>query len=320
MKDSEGKELTQAQAEFFKDSAVRDEAGNLLIVYHGTARADRVGYMFDPARATSGPMAFFTSDKAIADNYAKGKADTSIAYDSDYDKYETQFRVKIGGQNARDIEISKMWGYIPFKQRNEIKRLAGELRQDEDGKFELEPGNTQANGGFDWQLKEARGNVIAALFDQWLNSGTLFNEEARFLDVLEMTGINAAAAEIGIDKPYYKDPDYREEKTYEVYLNITKPFRTSDMKDADINALRKASKKVEYEQDDIPGDMWYKNDVAPDDWMTRLDEDIKNGTSYTFTSIPDWVSDTLRKRGYDGIVDSGGKYSGYEHQVYVPFS
>lgn len=37
LKDSEGRELTPEQAEFFKDSKVRDENGNLLVVYHGTS-------------------------------------------------------------------------------------------------------------------------------------------------------------------------------------------------------------------------------------------------------------------------------------------
>ncbi len=35
-RDSEGRELTQEQQEFFKDSKVRDEDGKLLVVYHGT--------------------------------------------------------------------------------------------------------------------------------------------------------------------------------------------------------------------------------------------------------------------------------------------
>lgn len=34
--DNEGNELTKAQAEFFKDSKVRDSQGRLLVVYHGT--------------------------------------------------------------------------------------------------------------------------------------------------------------------------------------------------------------------------------------------------------------------------------------------
>jgi len=36
LKDSAGNTLTQEQAEFFKDSKVRDENGNLLVVYHGS--------------------------------------------------------------------------------------------------------------------------------------------------------------------------------------------------------------------------------------------------------------------------------------------
>ena len=35
-KDSLGNELSAEQQAFFKDSKVRDEDGNLLVVYHGT--------------------------------------------------------------------------------------------------------------------------------------------------------------------------------------------------------------------------------------------------------------------------------------------
>jgi len=35
LKDSEGNSLTEAQAEYFKDSKVRDENGNLLVMYRG---------------------------------------------------------------------------------------------------------------------------------------------------------------------------------------------------------------------------------------------------------------------------------------------
>ena len=35
-RDSEGKTLTKAQEEFFKDSKIRDENGNLMVMYHGT--------------------------------------------------------------------------------------------------------------------------------------------------------------------------------------------------------------------------------------------------------------------------------------------
>ena len=72
MKDSDGKELTKEQAEFFKDSKVRDEHGNLQVVYHGTeqggftvfAETDDIGY-------------FFTNSNEVARTY-------SGSYDSVY--------------------------------------------------------------------------------------------------------------------------------------------------------------------------------------------------------------------------------------------
>ncbi len=49
-------------------SKVVNEDGTPKIVYHGTARADRVGWEFRADRATSGPMAYFTDNEQIAIN------------------------------------------------------------------------------------------------------------------------------------------------------------------------------------------------------------------------------------------------------------
>lgn len=65
LRDSEGRELTAEQAEFFKDSKVRDAEGNLLRVYHGTRHdfnkfdSNVVGGLFN-----------FTPSKGHAENYA----------------------------------------------------------------------------------------------------------------------------------------------------------------------------------------------------------------------------------------------------------
>ena len=87
--DVKGRTLSKQQQEYFKNSKARDENGNLKVYYHGTSRADRVGTVFDPERATSGPMAYFTDNEQIASNYARDKRDTSIAYDERYDSYYT---------------------------------------------------------------------------------------------------------------------------------------------------------------------------------------------------------------------------------------
>lgn len=81
--DSQGRTLTKQQQEYFKDSKVRDENGNLLVMYHGTEAnvglADDYWFtIFDIDRAGShgsmlGDGFYFTSDRSHAEQYAHTK-------------------------------------------------------------------------------------------------------------------------------------------------------------------------------------------------------------------------------------------------------
>ena len=68
-RDSEGNTLSKEQQEFFKDSKVRDENGNLLVMYHGTP--SDMFYVFDPSKQGSttntgvwGKGFYFSDEKA----------------------------------------------------------------------------------------------------------------------------------------------------------------------------------------------------------------------------------------------------------------
>lgn len=72
--DSDGKTLSAAQQEYFKDSQVRDDKGRLLKVYHGT---EGEFYTFDKALRGSVTGTkdaklgfFFTNNKNVAQEYA----------------------------------------------------------------------------------------------------------------------------------------------------------------------------------------------------------------------------------------------------------
>ena len=296
-------------------------AGYNIHAFHGTSRGDRVGNVFLPERATSGPMAFFTDDKATAEGYATGKRDTSIAYDPDFDSYETQFRVKVSGM---DIPFHRAWGYLPFDARNRVAKKAGQLREDWDGDNELilDPETNEANGGFQWQLKEARGNVIKALIDQWLNSGNLFNEEAKFLDVIEMSGLKEEFAKVGINTIYFKDPNARYEKVYDVYLKMNRPFDTAKVNKRFVTNLLKWYDKQDerkYQRENMESDLWDKNGIDAYEFAERLERDIENNTTHAWTSIPDSVTDYLKHLKYDGVKDLGGKFHETTHTVWIPF-
>ena len=48
-KDSAGKELSKGQQDYFKDSKMRDDNGNLKVIYHGSQ--DAGFHTFDPGMA-----------------------------------------------------------------------------------------------------------------------------------------------------------------------------------------------------------------------------------------------------------------------------
>ena len=89
-KDNKGRTLTKEQQEYFKDSKVRDENGNLLEVYHGTEA--NVGIpeeywftMFDIDKATQhvstmGDGFYFTDSYERASSYAHSKGNVYKTY------------------------------------------------------------------------------------------------------------------------------------------------------------------------------------------------------------------------------------------------
>ncbi len=299
------------------------ENGYTIKAFHGTSRGDRVGNVFLPERATSGPMAFFTDNREIAERYSRDKADTSLAYDPDFDQYETQFRIKAG---KLDVPLIKAWGYLPFDARNRITKKAGQVRMDMDtGDIIVDQSTNEANGGFQWQIKEFKGNTLAALNEQWLNSGTLFNEEGTYLDVLKAVGVFDEFAKVkGMGEPYFKDPKYREEKVYDVFLGIRNPFDVvQDVNNEFIDAFEEWYTEQDqsvYDRETADADMWDKNSITAEEFADRMREDVANGTTMSWTSIPDSMTDYLKSLGYDGIKDVGGKYSGSDHTVWIPFS
>lgn len=71
IKNSQGGTLTEAQAEYFKDSKVRDDNGNLAVVYHGTPRGGFTVFKND--------LNFFTTNKAYADGYQEPSASARVS-------------------------------------------------------------------------------------------------------------------------------------------------------------------------------------------------------------------------------------------------
>ena len=92
-KDSEGKTLTEQQAEYFRDSKVRDSEGNLLVVYHGTMSGEFT--VFDASRANvesdMGAGFYFSSDYAdVGSNYENGGQDLTAKIERRAEQIEAE--------------------------------------------------------------------------------------------------------------------------------------------------------------------------------------------------------------------------------------
>jgi ADP-Ribosyltransferase in polyvalent proteins/D-alanyl-D-alanine carboxypeptidase/Type III restriction enzyme, res subunit len=300
---------------FFGDSKVVDVDGNPLRVYHGTRRLDRIGPRFLKGRATSGPMPFFTNDPALASNYALNKPDTSYEQPDDYAGW-FQFRV-----GRSDVPIDRAWYFLTPEQRAKVAELLPQVTHlDKDGK-ELnnyrqshDPQQTGLAGRdhWDYEITQARGNVLRAAVEVWLNSAGIYDSEEDFMRILELGGMPMEGVR-------YESPWKQRPGVVPVYLSIQKPLDTSAIPTTVVDALQRASRGRRARG--WGSDIFDKNRRDPKGWMEELREDIATGRNpQAWTSIPDWVTETLKRQGYDGIRDRSGKFTpGESHDVWIPF-
>lgn len=87
MRDSRDRELTREQAEFFKDSMVRDADSNLMVMYRGTPNGNHTTFR---------PGTYFTPNREYADVYqSPGASMLSSKKNADAQKtYEVYLNIK----------------------------------------------------------------------------------------------------------------------------------------------------------------------------------------------------------------------------------
>ena len=296
------------------------KAGWAIKAYHGTQRGDRVGNEFRPDRATSGPMAFFTDNRGIAENYARDKRDTSIDYDPDYheegwEDYDWQFKVK--DKNGKYVPVHTLWDNMNYSQKQKFIENAKHITTDDEGEIVYDEDTNDGLGNYDeYTLRDYKGNGIDALVYSWVKAGELLGDEETFIKVLEMAGIKDAK---------WFNPNESHEKVYDVLLNIQNPFDTSTMYTMDfLEELSdwyygKQGHSV-YEKPEGVTNMWDKKGTTVWNWIQYGWDDMRTGSTGNWTRIPDGVTDFLKYKGYDGIKDTGGKGGGETHTVWIPFS
>lgn len=93
--DSTGRELTEGQREYFKDSKVVDENGRLKVMYHGSRSAGFT--VFDPRYSDDKISLFFTDHPSVAQTYSGTDATYSPDEPMSFDELREYFEDMTGG-------------------------------------------------------------------------------------------------------------------------------------------------------------------------------------------------------------------------------
>lgn len=293
------------------------KTGDKIVVeaYHGTQRPDRIGDRFKKSRATSGPMAYHTNNPEIASNYAKGKSDTSLSYEDS--SFENWFKFKPKGSRSA-VDLVRAWHHLTAEEKATISERMPDIRVNEEtGAIAYEKGQGDP-GSYEWELGQTKrgwdrqGNPLKAALETWLNSGYIFGEEGRFMEVLKEAGF--PVRDLKYDSPNLESPG-----VFKNWIKMENPLVTTDLPEGFIEKMQAVAKRDRSRAKETHGaDHWDKNTKTLREWVDALGDGGKDG-QFAWTSIPDKVTKVLQEMGYDGIVDVGGKMGGDGHTVYVPF-
>lgn len=311
----------------------RAAAQGYIDYYHGTERLDRLleKKTLDPKRATSGPMAYGTDSQSVASNYATGKQDTS-RITNDMGDMSNYFQVSpkdLGYTRQKSpYTVEQTWYHLDPEKQQEIldkaRRIGYENPDEAAGKFVVhatDEGAPFSKQHFDYTLqREAKGNPLTALRQLYAESGMLDAYAPKELsDIYKLAGYPHEISQA--NAPWASAPGVMLGKA-----RITNPLvteNTEELKTTVLPALQEAFKNDRTRVKQYGGaDQWDKNTrYTPKQWVQELAKDIEEGNnSYVWTSIPDKVTAQLKKLGYNGIIDTGGKGGTVTgHQVVIPF-
>ena len=309
-----------------------DRAGAMGAVdyLHGTQRLDRLlsGKNLDPKRATSGPMPFGTDTPPVASGYAMNKQDTSRMASNTGDLAES-FQVSpksLGLRGKNPYTVEQSWNLLSPEVKADIldksRRIGYENPAQGEGAWVLHPtsqGAPFSPSHFDYELKAAKGNPLAALRSAYGESGMLdAYAPSELADIYKLAGYPHEISQA--NAPWTSAQGVLTGKAM-----INNPLKTSNVEEIRstvIPALKEAFKNDRTRLKTSGSDEWAKDArYTPKDWVNQLEQDLAKGdNSYVWTSIPDKVTDQIKKLGYQGIIDTGGKGGDlYGHQVVIPF-
>ncbi len=292
---------------WFAGSKVVDANGAPLRVYRGDFRGDLLGDKFKVNKSTSGRF-YFTDDPAIASRYAQDKPDHKRIEENDTMASWFKFPKHRYPREKWIPNLIQVWFRLTPEEKQSIQHVIENTSLDHEGDFDFEAGQAIHPDVADLAPR-ARGNWLQVAHEIWLESGSLFNEEHRFSELLNKAGVHHE----------FDDPSQERSAVTPVYLSIKHPLDTSAVPQEVIDWAHAAAKTDRSRPKQFGVDQWDKSTFTIKSWTEKLDEDLANGTTMAWTVMPEKVTTSLQAMGYDGVKDSGGKNGGDSHTVWIAF-
>lgn len=298
-KDNSGRKLSKRQQEYFKDSKVRDENGNLEVVYHGSKKSGFTTF------STKDNVNFYTNNSNVANTYSGSneKVDTrkleSVNDAKSWLKGIDEYSY-INGNTVYDYDGNVMLKY------NTEEEMLKHLKRD----IQIELGDTEAGGIYEGYVNITNPYIFDADNKNWNNLTIGIND-----DVEKMyKSLNNQ------EKEYLSDLAEKMDTEYDNYKDGLEGFYQR------LNANNESL----YDKVTIETSIREKlYDTALYNWNDTYVEDLI-GKRYSTNDIVKQVVETNKNgNNYDGIIfkniiDEGMFDSGTKNQtvsnVYVTFN
>ena len=304
--DSTGKELTKEQQDYFKDSKVRDENGNLILVHHASPTAGFT--VFDGSEGHGNykygeygdGITFFTDNKAMAESYSPSneKVDTT--------KLNSIAEAKswLESIGADYLEVRENNGVYELYDSDEAEAVREydyeeDLLRDIKRAVQEEYGDLYAGGRYDGYVNIKNPMVVDAEGRPWDRVAEEFSQEV-YDKFMSLTSEEKAALE---DLAGWEDAS--------MFVREIRTAANTETQDEFTQALASAFNKLQDKDGYV--NLFNLYDMASGGFT---DEAIRESATVTL-STNDYVERALQAGTYDGVIIKNViDYGGHAHATF----
>lgn len=168
--DSDGKQLSEGQQEYFKDSKMRDENGNLKVMYHGSQ--DAGFHVFDASMSDDGTSFFFVDRNDVAASYS-GTTETYEARTIRTAEDMNNFLAEIGYDHYEAVEKNGKFELLENNEHVATKDTMQEIYEE----FCWYEGVGDGDANYKVYLNLTNPLVVDAEGRNWNNVSREFSQE-----------------------------------------------------------------------------------------------------------------------------------------------